>query len=219
MTRVRLDRWDGRRRLSKGSGAPAGGFTLPELLVTLLLSGLVSAMVLQLLVGDLRQVGRLGRWLRERQAGERALELVRGELQRAESATRSGDIPAGCGSEGRKLVLQLQGRDRAGTLRTVTYTTGKAPSSIWRGDVLVRCGPAYGLDGAWSAGTAPASGETGGVSRVLIDALPAGDGFRVGATAPGVLSLELTRQLADGQTLRQEQVALAPPEPPLSEEP
>jgi len=211
-----------RVRPGKGSGAPAGAFTLPELLVTLLLSGLVSAMVLQLLVGDLRQVGRLGRWLRERQAGERALELVRDELQRAESATRSGDIPAGCGREGRQLVLQLQGRDRAGTLRTVTYTTGKAPSSIWRGDVLVRCGPAYGLDGAWSSGTAPASEETGGVSRVLIDALPVGDGFQVGATAPGVLSLELTRQLADGQTLRQEQVALAPPEPqgpPLSEEP
>ncbi|WP_053068401.1 PilW family protein [Synechococcus sp. GFB01] len=61
-----------------------GGFTLVELLVTLALSGLVIAVVLQLMVGDLQHVGRLGRWLRERQAGERALELVRGELQRAE---------------------------------------------------------------------------------------------------------------------------------------
>ncbi|MCU0529905.1 MAG: prepilin-type N-terminal cleavage/methylation domain-containing protein [Cyanobium sp. Prado107] len=179
-----------------------GGFTLVELLVTLLLSGLVSAAVLQLLVGDLRQVGRLGRWLRERQAGERTLELVRGELQRAEAVTlQAGEapLPAGCSLAGRAFVLQLQGRNRGGQSVAVLYSRGAAPSSIWRGDVLMRCGPAYGLDGEWSDGTA--------VSRVLIDALPPRDGFRIGATAPGVLSLELTRQLADGQTIRQEQVA------------
>jgi prepilin-type N-terminal cleavage/methylation domain-containing protein len=183
------------------------GFTLVELLVTLALSGLVSAMVLQLLVGDLRQVGRLGRWLRERQAGERALELVRGELQRAEVVTlQAGEapLPAGCSLAGRAFVLQLQGRNRGGQSVAVLYSGGGAPSSIWRGDVLMRCGPAYGLDGEWSEGAA--------LSRVLIDALPAGDGFRVAATTPGVLRLELTRQLADGQTIRQEQVALAPPE-------
>jgi prepilin-type N-terminal cleavage/methylation domain-containing protein len=205
MARVLLDRWAGRRRLSKGSGAQAGGFTLPELLITLLLGGLVLGVMLQLLVGDLRHVGRLGRWLRERQAGERALELLREELQRAENAAQVGTIPAGCGRAGRQLVLQLQGRDGAGTLRTVTYTTGTAPSSIWRGDVLVRCGPAYGLDGEWSEGTA--------ASRVLIDALPGRAGFTGTPSAAGVLRLELTRQLADGQTIRQEQVALAPPKP------
>lgn len=190
------------------------GFSLVELLVTLALSGLVSAMVLQLLVGDLRQVGRLGRWLRERQAGERALELVRSELQRAEAVTLqagAAPLPAGCSLAGRAFVLQLQGRDRSGQSAAVLLSRGAAPSSIWRGDVLMRCGPAYGLDGEWSEGAA--------LSRVLIDALPAGDGFRVAATTPGVLGLQLTRQLADGQTLRQEQVALAPPEPPPSEEP
>jgi prepilin-type N-terminal cleavage/methylation domain-containing protein len=205
------------KRPSRIAGVTAGftaGFTLVELLVTLLLSGLVSAMVLQLLVGDLRHVGRLGRWLRERQAGERALELVRGELQRAEAVTlRAGEVPlpAGCSLAGRAFVLQLQGRNRSGQSVAVLLSRGAAPSAIWRGDVLMRCGPAYGLDGEWSDGAA--------LSRVLIDALPAGDGFQVGATAPGVLSLELTRQLADGQTIRQEQVALAPLEPPPSESP
>ncbi|MCP9926354.1 prepilin-type N-terminal cleavage/methylation domain-containing protein [Cyanobium sp. CH-040] len=185
-----------------------GGFTLVELLVTLLLGGLVSAALLQLLVGDLRHVGRLGRWLRERQAGERALELMRGELQRAEAVTLQAAVvplPVGCSLAGRDFVLQLQGRNRSGQSVAVLYSRGAAPSAIWRGDVLMRCGPAYGLDGEWSDGTA--------VSRVLIDALPPRDGFRVVGTAPGVLSLELTRQLADGQTIRQEQVAPALPEP------
>ena len=195
-----------RRRLGLLHGPRGNGFTLVELLVTLALSGLVSAMVLQLLVGDLRQVGRLGRWLRERQAGERALELVRGELQRAEAVTfQSGEapLPGGCSLAGRAFVLQLQGRNRSGQSVAVLFSRGAAPSSIWRGDVLMRCGPAYGLDGEWSDGTA--------ASRVLIDALPGQAGFTVTLSPSGLLSLELTRQLADGQTTRQEQVALAPP--------
>jgi len=185
-----------------------GGFTLVELLVTLLLAGLVSAAALQLLVGDLRQVGRLGRWLRERQAGERALALLREELQRAEWVSLdagAAPLPSGCSLAGRAFGLQLQGRTAAGAPATVLYTVGAAPSSIWRGAVLMRCGPAYGLDGAWSEGAA--------LPRVLIDALPAGGGFTVSGSAPGVLRLELVRQLADGQTTRQEQVALAPPPP------
>jgi prepilin-type N-terminal cleavage/methylation domain-containing protein len=193
---------------------PGDGFSLTELLVTLALSGLVGAMVLTLLVGDLRQMGGLGRWLRERQAGERALELVRAEVQRAEGVTlQSGAVPlpTGCGLAGRIFVMQLQGRNRGGQSVAVLFSRGVAPSPIWRGDVLVRCGPAYGLDGEWSEGIA--------VSRVLIDALPAGDGFAVAGSGPGVLRLTLTRQLADGQTLSQERVVLAPQASLTSEQP
>ncbi|MEO1002668.1 MAG: prepilin-type cleavage/methylation domain-containing protein [Cyanobacteria bacterium J06638_7] len=194
-------------------GGRGGGFSLVELLVTLLLSGLVLTVVLQLLVGDLRQVGRLGRWLRERQAGERTLALLREELQRAEwvSVGAAGaPLPAGCALAGRAPVLLLQGRTAGGTPAAVLYTYGPAPSAIWRGAVLMRCGPAYGLDGGWSEGSP--------VARVLIDALPAAGGFAVTGSAPGVLRLELERQLADGQTIRQQQVALGagppPPGPP-----
>jgi hypothetical protein len=116
-------------------------------------------------------------------------------------------LPADCSLAGRRFVLQLQGRTLAGAPAGVLYTVGAAPSSIWRGAVLMRCGPAYGLDGAWSEGAA--------VPRVLIDALPAGGGFTVTGSAPGVLRLELERQLADGQTTRQEQVALGAGPPPL----
>ncbi|MFO8238294.1 MAG: prepilin-type cleavage/methylation domain-containing protein [Prochlorococcaceae cyanobacterium] len=174
---------------------------LPGLLITLLLSGLVTTALLQLLVGDLRQVDRLGRWLREHQAGERALELVRGELQRAESVRVNTEISGGCGTSGRTPRLQLSGRDRSGALRTVTYAAGPAPSTIWRGEVLMRCGPAYGLDGEWSAGEA--------VSRVLIDALPGASGFTVSGSAPGLLSLELSRELHGGQIISQRHTALA----------
>lgn len=45
---------------------------------------------------------------------------------------------------------------------------GAPPSRIWRGAVLLRCGPAYGLDGWLQAGTAP-------VQRVVLDALVAGE--------------------------------------------
>jgi hypothetical protein len=174
-----------------------------ELMVTLLLSGLVVGVVLQLLVGDLQQVGRLGRWLRERQASQRTLELLRDELQRAERVSLSGTIPAGCGSQGRRLVLQISGRTAGGAASSVTYTYGAAPSSIWRGSVLMRCGPAYVADGNWS--------ESAPVSRVLIDALPAEGGFSVAGTTPGLLRLVLVRQLIDGQALRQDQVSLATP--------
>lgn len=184
------------------------GFTVVELLVTLLLGSLVSAAVLQLLVGDLRQVGRLGRWLREQQASERALGLMREELQRAEWVALSAGaapLPTGCSLAGRRFILQMAARTATGELAQVVYTFGVAPSSIWRGAVLMRCGPAYSLDGSWSEGSA--------VPRVLIDAVSVGRGITVSGSTPGVLRLEVERQLDDDITIRLQQVALAAPPP------
>ncbi len=45
----------------------------------------------------------------------------------------------------------------------ITYSIGTAPSAIWRGKGLMRCGPAYGLAGELSSGAAQ--------NRVVLDGL------------------------------------------------
>jgi hypothetical protein len=68
-----------------------------------------------------------------------------------------------CGLSGRTPVLQLRTRLQAGQ-GVITYSVGAAPSGIWEGQVLVRCGPAYGIDG----GVNPTASFQ---SRVVIDRL------------------------------------------------
>jgi hypothetical protein len=46
----------------------------------------------------------------------------------------------------------------------ITYSVGAPPSAIWQGQVLMRCGPAYGLHGTLAVGGQPQN-------RVLIDGL------------------------------------------------
>ena len=163
-------------------------FSLPELLITLLLGGGLAAVLLQLLVVESGTSQTLGRLLRERQLGQRALELVRQELQQAQWVSTALTVPAGCSLAGRAVVLQL-GTPAGG----ITYSVGAAPSPIWRGRVLMRCGPAYGLSGEL-ASTAPQN-------RVLIDALPPQAGFAAREQTSGVLQLRLARQLAAEQPL------------------
>ena len=62
---------------------------------------------------------------------------------------------------GREPVLQL-----TTTAGVITYSRGASPSSIWRGEVVMRCGPAYGMDGRLSSGAAQ--------NRVVLDQLPPG---------------------------------------------
>jgi prepilin-type N-terminal cleavage/methylation domain-containing protein len=170
------------------------GFSLVELLVSLLLAGVVSGALLQALLLETQASQRLGRHLRERQQGQRALELLRQELQQA-LWVRTGDqplLPAGphCSLAGRQVVLQL-----ATAAGLITYSQGAAPEAIWRGRVLLRCGPAYGLDGGLTAGQSQ--------HRVLLDAL-APQGFVAGRPGQsGVLELTLRRDLAPGQQLEQ----------------
>lgn len=173
------------------------GFSLVELLVSLLLAGVVSGALLQALLLDTQASQRLGRQLRERQQGQRALELLRQELQQAQWVRRGDQplLPAGpqCSLAGRQVVLQL------GTASgVITYSEGPASEPIWRGRVLLRCGPAYGLDGGLAAGQPQ--------HRVLLDALaPQGFTAQPGPEA-GLLALTLRRDLAPGQQLEQRAV-------------
>lgn len=172
----------------RGPSRPHRGFSLPELLIALLVGGGLAAVLLQLLVVESGTSQSLGRLLRERQLGQRALELVRQELQQAQWMSTALTVPADCSLAGRMVVLQL-GTPAGG----ITYSVGTAPSPIWRGRVLMRCGPAYGLTGEL-ASTAPQN-------RVLIDALPPETGFAAQEQTSGVLQLRLARQLAADQQM------------------
>ncbi len=126
---------------------------------------LFCGVVVQALVGEGQNAQRFTQLLRERTHQRRALALIRSDLERATAVVGAaeGPLPVSCGLAGRTPVLQL--RTRVGEAEaTITYSVGAAPSGIWQGRVLVRCGPAYGLEGGV---------EPGGsfVSRVVLDRL------------------------------------------------
>jgi len=77
-------------------------------------------------------------------------------------------------------VLQLQ--TPAGP---ITYTVGSPPSAIWRRRVLMRCGPAFGLDGEPSTGAAQ--------NRVLLDGLSV-PGLEAALEPDGLLHLRLRQE-------------------------
>jgi type II secretory pathway pseudopilin PulG len=178
---------------------PVAGFSLPELLLVLLLSAGLAALILQALSAESRAAQRLGQLLRERQLGLRALELVRQELLLAEASSVELRWDPGCSLAGRRVALQLQT-----TAGVITYSQGPAPSAIWRGAVLMRCGPAYGLAGELSGGQPQ--------NRVLLDGLPADAGglALIPGGSPGVHQLLLERQLLGAPPLRLELPVLAP---------
>ncbi|MFM7314633.1 MAG: prepilin-type cleavage/methylation domain-containing protein [Cyanobium sp.] len=158
------------------------GLTLLELLLGLALGMMLFVTLLQALLLQGSGNERVVRLIRERGVQRRALALLRSEVLRAtriELGSTSLLMPA-CPLSGRRAVLQLQIPQG-----TVTYSLGTAPSPIWRGNVLMRCGPAYGLDGEPSAGASQ--------NRVLLDALTSG-GFVASRPAPGQLRLRLLQR-------------------------
>jgi hypothetical protein len=156
-----------------------GAFSLVELLVALAVALTVAAGVIQGLAGASRSGERLALLLQERQVARRTLALLRSELGVSQSLQvgPGAGVGAECTLGGRAPVLQLQTNGRR-----ITYSVGNPPSQIWRGRVLMRCGPAYGLSGELSDGAAQ--------NRVLIDGL-APEGFQVDGDAQGVLHLRL----------------------------
>ena len=164
------------------------GFTLTELILALGVGTVLCAAILQALLLHEQGSERLARLLRERAVQRRTLELIRSEVLRAERLELAGGAFSGppCGLAGRRPVLQLI--TPAGA---ILYSVGAPPSAIWRGQVLMRCGPAYGLDGEPSAGASQ--------NRVLLDGLAAA-GFAVSRPEPGQLELRLLQRfsLRDG---------------------
>ena len=168
------------RRWQRHSAPPAGqrGFTLVELLISLSLGLLVGGVILDALVGELGSGIKLSRLGRERAAGLRALELMRGELAQAKQASGSliGSAPQGCGLSGRQVVLFMQTPQGV-----ITYSLDKSPDSIWRKNVLMRCGPSYDLSGSLTDGQS---------SSVVLDGLSA-DGVVISQPSLGILRIEI----------------------------
>ena len=130
----------------------AQGFTLVELMLAALLGTFLCGVVFQLLFAETRQGGALAESLQLKQWQRRTLELVKHDLDRASSWQIDPD-PSGrwpCAMADRQLRLAITPRDGSDP---VVYSLGPAPSAIWRGDVLMRCGPAFDLHGGIRPGS------------------------------------------------------------------
>ena len=145
------------------------GFTLIELLISLSVGSMLFVVMLQLIGADLRLGNSMASRLRESAQQRQALELIRAELAIG-SGWKIDPSPShqwSCGMAERQPVLAigLDGSNSEASASTIVYSVGAAPSPIWRDQVLMRCGPAYGLDGVIRPG-----GQA--QNRVLIDGLP-----------------------------------------------
>jgi hypothetical protein len=140
--------------------APSPGFGLVEMMLAMTLGLGFSGVVIQALVGEGRHAQQFSRTLRERSNQQRALALIRSDLVRASAIAEDPSVGTShCGLAGRTPVLRLRTPEG-----TIDYSVGAAPSGIWQGRVLVRCGPAYGLDGQVNPGSVFQS-------RVVLDRL------------------------------------------------
>ena len=170
----------GRFRSGGGSRRAAAAFSLVELLLALTMGLVLSTAILKLLLMEARQGSLLVRQWRERTFQRRTLDLVRNDLRRAVAIRVGSAGSSPCPLSGREPVLQINTAEGA-----ITYSLGLPPSSIWRGRVLMRCGPAFGLDGEPSRGASQ--------NRVVIDALAA-KGFRAEIQGPGQVRLGMEQE-------------------------
>ena len=122
------------------------GFTLVELMLAAALGALLFLVALQLLLGEARQGGDLARHLLLRRLQQRTLQLIKDDLQAASSwrLDPAAESDWSCPMAGRQPLLAITPRHGGSP---VVYSLGAAPSTIWRGSVLMRCGPAFDLQG------------------------------------------------------------------------
>ena len=168
------------------------GFTLVELMLAALLGCLICGVAFQLLFAETRQGGSLAESLQLKQWQRRTLELVKGDLERASSwridPDASGTWP--CALAGRQPKLAITPTDGSDP---VLYSLGPAPSSIWRGAVLMRCGPAFDLHGGVRSGSRYQN-------RVVLDGV---DRFElIQPSGLPVLQLELEQRTRRGGRVR-----------------
>ena len=196
--RAALPRWGQQGARQDG----AGGFTLLELLIVMLLASGLAMVCFNALLADGQLVGRMAQGWRQRQERERALDLIRHDLLQGDEVLldpnlldhkAEGEPRHRCSMGRRKPVLVIA--TQAGP---ITYSIGSPPSNIWASRVLVRCGPAFTKEGVWS--------RKSFLSRVLIDGLqlpetpwqqcPVGEGVEVGNSFG--LPLSVCMELATG---------------------
>ena len=133
------------RSPSAGTTQAANGFTLVELLLALGLGLLVAAWLLEALLTTSSLTAKLADRLHHREFERRARRLIEDDRRLASlAASQPGAEGTACNLAGRQPLLQLH---LPAGKPPITWSLGSAPSSIWRGQVLMRCGPAYGLDG------------------------------------------------------------------------
>ena len=182
------------------------GFTLIELMLSLSLGSILFVVLLQLIGADLRLGNSMASRLRESAQQRHTLELIRGELAIGSGWTVDpiSSQQWSCGMAGRRpvLAISLDSYNTQVSSSTIVYSVGAAPSPIWRGQVLMRCGPAYGLDGVIRP-------DGKAQNRVLIDGLPKkGLGFQARQDSYSkVLHLAL-EQVAGGGSGRLRSVAV-----------
>lgn len=177
----------------------ARGFTLLELLLALSLGTALFAVLLRLIGADLRLGSAMAERLQTTGLQRRTLALIKAEIATAQGwmvdPPPSSSWP--CRLSGRRPVLAIAmgaGDPDARGSAVIVYSVGQAPSAIWRGQVLMRCGPSYGLDGVINL-------EGAYQNRVLLDALPdrsvPGFSAQNHPTLP-LLQLQLEQELRDG---------------------
>ena len=137
------------------------GFSLVETVIAMGLGLSLAGTIMQTLIWQSQAHNGVARLLRERAWQQRTLSLIAADVARTRriSARPEAELAA-CELAGRLPILHLE--TAAGA---ITYTVGTAPSGIWRGRVLMRCGPAFELQGNHSAATQAQN-------RVVLDGLP-----------------------------------------------
>ena len=94
-----------------------------------------------------------------------ALQLIKDDLQAASAwkLDPAAESDWSCPLAGRQPLIAITPRHGGSP---VVYSLGEAPSTIWRGSVLMRCGPAFNLQGRTRHGAAYQN-------RVVLDAVEA----------------------------------------------